>query len=38
MAASDVVQVQDGTNESYYYYDGQKRFRRVDFSPSLKAA
>lgn len=38
MAASDVVQVQDGANESYYYYDGQKRFRRVKFSPALKAA
>lgn len=38
MAASDVVQVQDGPNESYYYYDGQKRFRRVKFSPALKAA
>lgn len=38
MAASDVIQVWDGTDERCYYYDGQKRFRRVDFSPALKAA
>lgn len=37
MAASDVIQVWVEGDERCYYYDGQKRFRRVDFSPGLKA-